>query len=224
MSEAPEQNSRQDERIDVAGMHAPIMREKMEPRDGHEPMPLWMIWACAALLFWGGWYLATYSGGFQGLTLDENPPSRFTASGAPPDAATMGGRLFFSCRSCHQGNGQGIPGAIPPLAGSDWVVGNPARVKRIVLHGLQGPIAVNGETYNSVMPSFASYNDQQLAAVLTFIRTNAAWGNRAEPISPESVAATRAATRNRTKAWTADELNAILADDLPATPPTSRSE
>ena len=49
------------------------MREKREPRDGYEPVPIWLICVFFALIFWGGWYLAWYSGGFRKDVLDERP-------------------------------------------------------------------------------------------------------------------------------------------------------
>ena len=205
------------EKVDVTRLHAPIMREKLDPRDGYEPVPVWLVALFGGLLFWGGYYLATYNGGFRGDVLDEVPQSRAFGTDTKPkptDPLALGQRLFTTCAACHGADGAGRPG-YPPLAGSEWVVGNPARIKRILLNGLEGPITVHGQPYNNVMPAFGTkYTDEQIAALLTYVRQ--AWGNAAPAVPPESVTATRTATRSRTAAWTASELLAITADDYTA--------
>ncbi len=58
-----------------------------------------------------------------------------------------------TCAACHQPTCLGLPGAFPPLAGSEWVKeSDPTRIIRIVLHGVGGPIRVNGTLFNGVMP------------------------------------------------------------------------
>jgi mono/diheme cytochrome c family protein len=201
----------------VSRMHSPILRERMEPRDGYEPVPLWLVGLFGVLIFWGGWYMAEYSGGWSSDVLNPHPSARYPAVAAdqgPPDPMVLGKKLFtVHCVSCHQQGGQGVPGQYPPLVGSDWVTGSPARLKRILLQGLEGAITVNGEVYNGNMPAFAAkLKDEHLAAVLTYIRGS--WGNEAEPISDQSVAATRQATVSRTKPWSEVELKAITNLDF----------
>lgn len=93
------------------------------------------------------------------------------------------------CGTCHQQNGQGARGRMPPLAGTDWVTGDKARLIKIALNGLQGPIEVNGETYNSVMPPHNYLSDEDLAIILTYIRNS--FGNQASGVSAEEVKAER---------------------------------
>ena len=45
--------------------------------------------------------------------------------------------------------GKGLAGIYPSLAESDWINGDPDRLIRIVLHGLSGPIEVNGKLFQS---------------------------------------------------------------------------
>jgi mono/diheme cytochrome c family protein len=214
------------ESADVGKLHEPIMREKREPRDGYEPVPLWLVGICFALIFWGGWYLAWYSGGFRGDVLDERPSFGAVAvadSDGPIDPLVLGEKLYTGrCVSCHQQNGQGIAGQYPPLVQSEWVLTNPQRLKRILLHGLEGPITVAGASYNGNMPAFGKVlDDAKIAAVLTYVRNS--WGNEAEPLTAESMAATRTATSDRSAPWTAAELLAVTSADY-ATPPEPKSE
>jgi cytochrome c oxidase cbb3-type subunit 2 len=121
-------------------------------------------------------------------------------------AATGGGMCF----TCHQQNGQGLAGQFPPLAGSDWVLGDKSRLIKISMYGLMGEIEVNGEKYNNVMapPGIppGSLSDEQIANVLTYIRND--WGNSASAVSPEEVATVRASLKGRPpmQMFTASEL------------------
>jgi mono/diheme cytochrome c family protein len=213
------------DRHDVAELHAPIVREKTEPRDGYEPVPLWLVGLFGVLIFWGGWYVAQFSGGWRADVLDPHPEARFAGAAAreeaPMDPVELGGRLYrVNCESCHQSDGRGVSGQYPPLAGSSWVNGEPYRLKRILLNGLEGPIEVEGTTYNGNMPAFGDrLDDAKIAALLTYLRQ--AWGNEAEPLTAESVAATRAAVQDRRQPWTADELLAITEPDFTASPEAS---
>ena len=122
--------------------------------------------------------------------------------------AAPGGGLCFTC---HQPTGLGLPGQFPPLAGSDWVLGDKERLIKISINGLMGEIEVNGVKYNNVMapPGIppGSLTDSQIADVLTYIRNE--WGNSASAVSASEVAVVRAATKDRgaMQMWTAAELS-----------------
>ncbi|MEJ6621214.1 MAG: cbb3-type cytochrome c oxidase subunit II [Opitutae bacterium] len=115
------------------------------------------------------------------------------------------------CVSCHQPTGLGLVGAFPPLANSDWVLGDKERIIKISMYGLMGEIEVNGVKYNGVMipPGLpaGSLSDQQIADVLTYIRND--WGNSASSISKGEVAHVRATIKDRgtMQMWTDAELN-----------------
>lgn len=200
-----------------------------DPTDGYEPVPLWLISIFGALLLWGGWYLGAHNAGWNPYELDENagPGTGIAASQPVEDPLVLGKRIFSgTCVSCHQADGKGLPGQYPSLNGSEWVAGNPAWMKRIVLNGLEGPITAKGASYNNAMPPWGpKLTDKQIAAVITYVRTNVDWGNSAGAVSPESVAATRAAVKTRTTPWSASELLAITTDEAPAptTAPTTTS-
>ncbi|MDG0816907.1 copper-containing nitrite reductase [Bdellovibrio svalbardensis] len=103
-----------------------------------------------------------------------------------------GGKRIFdtSCFACHQSNGQGLPGAFPPLAGSDFLNKNKDKAISAVIHGLEGPVKVNGKEFNSVMPA-QLLSDEDAANVLTYVYSM--WGNSKKVVTPEEVKAVRAA-------------------------------
>lgn len=123
--------------------------------------------------------------------------------------AAPGGGLCFTC---HQPNGQGLAGQFPPLAGSDWVLGDKERLIKISINGLMGEIEVNGVKFNNVMapPGIppGSLTDQQIADVLTYIRND--WGNSASAVTPFEVSVVRNKIKDRApmQMWTAAELDA----------------
>ena len=99
----------------------------------------------------------------------------------------LGERVYgASCSSCHQANGQGLPGAFPPMAGDPVVLADdPTEHIDIILHGLQGK-EINGVAYASPMPAFASQlSDEEIAAVINYTRTS--WGNDSPLVAPEEV-------------------------------------
>lgn len=109
------------------------------------------------------------------------------------------------CAGCHGRNGQGIAGAFPPLAGSEWVTGEADVPIRIVLHGLQGRIEVDGRLFDGLMPPFgARLNDTEIASVLSYIRSS--WGNDALEVGPSDVEGVRAEHRGRSRPWSSDAL------------------
>ena len=104
-----------------------------------------------------------------------------------------------SCAGCHQTGGTGLAGVAKPLVGSPFVLGLPQRLIRIVQHGKEGQMLMP--------PVGASLTDDQVAAVLTYIRRS--WGNTADPITPEQVHEVRAETSGRKTPWTEAELGRI---------------
>ncbi len=99
------------------------------------------------------------------------------------------------CITCHQPDGKGLPAAhFPPIAGSKWITGSEERLIKLTLHGLMGPIEVKGVRYPGVVPMtpFKMLSDDELAAVLTFVRNT--FGNIASVIKPETVKSVREKT------------------------------
>lgn len=117
-------------------------------------------------------------------------PAEAVAASDSGDPLARGEAIFArNCAGCHQPTGQGIAGIFPPLAGSDFLMADADRSVRVVLHGLAGPITVNGVNYDSAMPPLA-LQDDEIAATLSYVRQ--AWGNTGGPITASDVARVRA--------------------------------
>jgi len=127
------------------------------------------------------------------------------APAAAADTGDAAGLAVFNrtCVTCHQANGQGLPGAYPPYDPA-IVAGDKARLIRLVLHGMMGPITVMGNNYNNVMTPWNSLSDADIAAVLTYVRHH--FGNGASAVTVEEVAAERAATSSRTTPYAPADL------------------
>jgi nitrite reductase (NO-forming) len=106
------------------------------------------------------------------------------------DQVKAGEALFVgTCSTCHQGNGAGLGGVFPPLAKADYIAADPMSVPRVILHGLQGPVTVNGKDYNSVMPPMSQLTDDEVANISTYVLNS--WGNPGGKVSKEQAAQIR---------------------------------
>ncbi len=196
-------------------LHPPVRSraEDAEPSTGPAGAPIFIFIVLAIALFGAMVYLDNHAGGFNPVV-----PKGFVSSNelvklVPVDPAMKdfyAGMQVYNrptCGACHQPNGAGTPGTFPPLAGAEWVLEkDPSRVIRIVLDGLTGPVQVKGQTYNSQMPGWrAQLSEEEIAQVITYVRK--AWGNTADAVTTEQVAAVKKETEGRGGAlWTADEL------------------
>jgi len=129
-------------------------------------------------------------------TLAANKPVAFApkvegTSDVDPAIMELGAQSYLTCTGCHGQKGEGVPSLGPPLAGSEWVTGPVENLIRIQLRGLTGPITVKGVEYNPATPMIplASQTDEQIAAVLTFVRNS--FGNKASIVTPDQVQALR---------------------------------
>lgn len=182
-------------------------RELPEPWEGNRPVP-WLVLGLIAVLF--VWALS-----YIWFTHQQAPAAwgdRRSAADFPVASATSnktgattadGGKLYAAnCVACHQATGAGLPGVFPPLADSEWVLGEPTVLVQILLHGISGELTVGSATYNGMMPAFGStFNDVELAALASHIRSS--FGNTAEPVSADLVKEQRAAV-SRDQPWQGD--------------------
>ena len=103
-----------------------------------------------------------------------------------PEKIHPGKMIYMQfCLACHMENGEGVPGLYPPLTQTDYILGDKKKLIDIVLQGKEGLVAVKGIQYNNVMAKLDYLQDQQIADVLTYVRTN--FGNNAESVSAEEV-------------------------------------
>jgi mono/diheme cytochrome c family protein len=122
--------------------------------------------------------------------IDAEPAADEPIEEIDPAVMEVGKVQFMVCAACHGQNAEGGP-AGPPLSRSEWVTGPVSNLIRIQLRGMQGPVTVKGTEYNfpGGMAAMAYQTDDQVAAVLTYVRNS--FGNKASAVKPEQVAALR---------------------------------
>ncbi|MCL7743753.1 cytochrome c [Guyparkeria hydrothermalis] len=169
---------------------AGVRDESFIPYETYKRIP-WPVYSVViALAAWGAFTLFNVDSDAPAVA--NTPTSEQTASREAGSGAASPGQAVFNanCATCHQEDGIGLSGAVPPLAGSSFVTGQADVTASIVLMGVSGQLVVKGETYNGRMPTFRkTLSDTEIAAVVTYIRQ--AWGNDAEPITASKVAKVR---------------------------------
>lgn len=193
MSDSSQKKPDLDDNTSVLLNASAVKREKSVQKEGTEPISLWvMLGSAFIVLIAGGALFKSNVFNYSELTASgytrENPPNDNT--GPPPAVPAhkaynkIGGKLAkASCLACHGSNGEGA-GAVPPLAGSEWVTGPSMRTAMIILNGLEGPINVAGKAYSGNMPSQGSgLGAKELAGIMNFVRSS--FGNEASFITKE---------------------------------------
>jgi mono/diheme cytochrome c family protein len=192
--------------------HRAQQREHAEPLEYSRPIPLVVAAvALAAVLFGAGYLLWSDSFGVAQYgdrrTLDD-----LSAVGSGRGGKADGPMLFrANCVACHQASGLGVPGVFPPLAGSEWVKGDPRVLANILLHGITGDLVVKGSSFSGTMPAFGHLSDADLAALATYIRNE--WSNGAAAVATETIALERSSVVRTAPFAGGAELRA-LADSL----------
>jgi mono/diheme cytochrome c family protein len=128
-----------------------------------------------------------------GVVCLNSRPTLAEASTSGPGPTTMqrGQKIYEqTCLACHQADAGGVPGMTPPLQKSPYVQGPSMKLIGIVLNGLNDGVEIDGETYSNPMPPFSTaLKDQEIADVLTFLRSH--FGNKAAPITVTQVSKIR---------------------------------
>ncbi len=184
-----------------------------EPQTNAGTFPVWVLVALAVFAYGVALRLDDNDGDFSAQVFAPYTSTKELEDMLPKDPERivfLEGRKLYSqnCAACHQASGLGSAGQFPPLAGSDWVnTEGPNRIIRLVLHGIQGPIKVNGLDYNNAMvPWKDNMTDQQVASVISYVRRNKDWNHSFSGVTPEEVKKIRDADKSRTAPWSAEEL------------------
>lgn len=189
-------------RLEARGSKAAMVIDATEPTAERRGVPVVFITLTLVLLYFADLYILNNGGDVMNKPETGGPFStqvydpfhtyadvQIANPVDPSKVQFLEGMKVYNtaCVACHQGNGQGLAGQFPPLAGSEWVLTEgPNRIIRIVLHGVSGPLTVKGAEYNNAMPPWKdSLTDKQIASVLTYIRGE--WGNKAGPVTEEQV-------------------------------------
>lgn len=174
-------------------------REYVDPEERIRPMPILAAIIAVGMFIYGLIYIMTVGpmtpsqyGDSRTLADLEAKPAG-AGSGGPVDGKAL---FAANCAACHQATGQGVPGVFPPLAGSEWAQADGRVIANILLHGITGPLEVEGKTFNGQMPSFAHLSDADLAGIATYVRSD--WGNKAAPVDTATVTEQRKAGAART--------------------------
>jgi mono/diheme cytochrome c family protein len=191
-----------------------------EPWAARAPVPVLLIALLAGLLFWGDMYIVDHGGELDARVyqpyLSFKQIEDFQPKGEEEILRAKGLKVYTSiCSGCHQADGSGSAAQFaPPLAGSEWVIAkDPARIIRIVLHGLSGPITVKDKEYGAgAMVAWGPVlSDEDIAHVLTYARIS--WGNKAPAVSVDQVKSIRAETKDHSGYMTVPDLNKVTLKD-----------
>lgn len=182
----------------------------------HEPLPVWLYIVCGIALFFAG---SSYAGldieeGFYDAGMGAPAVSHedVAENSAPLDPMALGKQLYQgNCANCHQASGAGQPGSYPPLAGSEYVLGSKEMLAAILLDGVQGSMTVKGGQYGTnVMPAWGpNLSNEKIADIMTYIRKQ--WGNNADEVKPDEVAAVRTKDASRSTPWESGDLEKMKA-------------
>lgn len=138
-------------------------------------------------------YLGTYLGPNPPPVPEKDELKKAAADGTAVKAKLPDGKPVFenTCAACHQTTGKGVPGQFPPLAGNHDLFLSTEYPAEVILNGLQGKVEVDGKSYDSAMPAFNFLSDDEIAAVVGYVRSS--WGNgelqggKAEALSPADI-------------------------------------
>ncbi|MCG2459922.1 c-type cytochrome [Flavobacteriaceae bacterium F89] len=133
-----------------------------------------------------------------------------------PKVYSLGRQKFLNlCASCHGTRGEGIKRFAPPLKNSEYVKGEQYKLIMILLHGLEGPITVNGKKYDipdilPSMPSFSTLQNDDISAIATYIRNS--WGHAQSNVTSHDVGYIRFHTQGKIQPWKSIELDTLVFD------------
>jgi mono/diheme cytochrome c family protein len=230
----PKQTPDLEDSINVTEAHGRVVREaaacareKRIVENGIEPVSLWALVACGAVLLVAGGILGSGERLFSyGSTFRERY-ERTPAPGAgdtgpvPKEALAAymakGSKIYSAkCNGCHGSDAKGNGSTFPSLVGSAWVTGETERFAMIILNGLDGPVS-DGKTYGVMPPQGIGMAAEDLAGIMTYVRNN--FGNTVGDVITTDMAKAAleisAARKNAGKSVTGAELTADHVKALP---------
>jgi mono/diheme cytochrome c family protein len=198
----------------------PIATEA-EPQAGRTAVPVWLIILLFVILYWGMVYFDQHGGWFNEQVYAPYHSFQEVETWQPVTGEAglaQQGKLVYNkptCVACHQADGKGTAGQFPSLVQSEWVQEpEPGRIIRAVLNGISGPFQFKGQSFNGAMvPWKDALTDEEIAAVLTYVRQNPEWGNKAPEVKPERVKAVREKTKSRNQPYSQEELLKVAPAD-----------
>ena len=124
---------------------------------------------------------------------------------ASAEVTNRGEALYLEhCAVCHQPEGKGIPGLVPPLAKNPRVLAEePKEIQEFltrIIFGSHGGLVVDNKVYSGRMPPLGytgNINESDLLELINYQRS--AWGNDARPITFKELANARAKGRDTTE-------------------------
>lgn len=220
MKKQNKQNAPQQSRPSGSGKTSLVVKENGgEPTASRAEMPVLLIALLAGLIYWGNMYVVEFGGQLDARVQGPYKNFKQIVDYVPkdgPDPVAAGLAVYNKiCVGCHQGDGNGSTSQnAPPLAGSEWVLSkDPARIARIVLHGLSGPIKVKDKEWGAAqMLAFKDVlSDQEIADVLSYIRNT--WGNKAPVVKLEQVKKAREETKDHSGYMTVEDLMKVSVQE-----------
>ena len=114
---------------------------------------------------------------------------------ASSGTSALRGKIVYTsvCLPCHMADGGGVQNLNPPLVKTSYVLGDKATLIKIVLNGFNEDVEINGNTYSNAMTPHDDLKDQQIADVLTYVRSS--FGNKASAVKVAEVAKVRATNK-----------------------------
>ncbi len=108
------------------------------------------------------------------MAQNKKPAPAKAAGGASAKPSVAKGKVVYTtyCLACHQADGTGVPNMNPPLVKTSWVLGEKTKLIKVLLNGLNEETEINGNTYSNPMPPHNFLSDEDIANVLSFVRTS----------------------------------------------------
>jgi len=115
---------------------------------------------------------------------ESEPPPTSQARLVSPAVMETGRKVYAGqCAVCHGDEGKGNPPSYPPLASNPSItMASPVNSIRMVLNGGYAPGTVKNPRPYGMPPFSHILNDEEVAAVVTYIRV--AWENSGTPVTP----------------------------------------